>query len=266
MRVFITGSTGFIGSEVVKELLSAKHEVIGLARSEKSVGKLRIVGASVINGSLEDSDSLIRGAKQADAVIHCGFVHNFNDFNAAVQTDKQAIETIGNALVGTNKPFIVTSGVPSSVNGHIVTENDEEDTKHPRLSEQSALPFAEKDVRVSLMRPSRIVHGNGNFGFISMIAGIAKEKGVSAYVGDGSNNVHAVHVLDLAKLYLLALEKGENGIKYQGVGDFAVPYIEIAELIGKKLNVPVASITAGEVMTHFGFLGQVVGADNPASS
>jgi nucleoside-diphosphate-sugar epimerase len=266
MRVFITGGTGFIGSEVVKELLGVGYEIFGLARSESSAEKLRNAGAVAINGSIEDLESLARGAEQADAVIHCGFIHNFADFMAAVQTDRQAIEAIGNALIDTNKPFIVTSGVPSGASGHIVTENDETDINFPRQSEQAALPFAEKGVRVSMVRPSRIVHGNGNFGFISMIAELAKEKGVSAYAGEGNNRLHAVHVFDLAKLYLLALEKGENAQKYQGVGDFAVPYREVAEFIGGKLNVPVTSISADEVMPHFGFVGQVVGADNPASS
>ena len=264
MKVFITGGTGFIGSAVIKELTANGHAVVGLARSEKSGQILAALGASAFYGSLEDSDSLKRGAETADGVIHLAFVHNFADFAAAVQTDEQAIETLGGALAGTNKPFIVTSGVLNGENGHIVTENDESG-KFPRMSEAAALPFAERGTRVTIVRPSRFVHSEtlAN-GFIAALIGIAKQKRVSAYVGDGSN--HAVNVLDLAKLYLLALEKGKNGAKYQGVGDSAIAFRDVAEAIGKRLDVPAASISAERAAEHFGFLGQVAGADNPASS
>jgi nucleoside-diphosphate-sugar epimerase len=266
MKVFITGGTGFIGSAVIKELAANGHATIGLARSEKSRQTLTALGATAFYGSLEDLDSLKRGAETADAVIHLAFAHNFADFAAAGQTDKQAIEAIGGALARTNKPFIVTSGVPNGENGHIVTENDESG-KFPRMSEAAGLPFAERGARVTIVRPSRFVYGAtlAN-GFIAALIGIAGQKRVSAYVGNGSNRIHAVNVLDLAKLYLLALEKGKNGAKYQGVGNSAIAFRDVAEAIGKRLDVPVASISAERATEHFGFLGQIVGADNPASS
>jgi nucleoside-diphosphate-sugar epimerase len=266
MKVFITGGTGFIGSAVIKELAANGHAAVGLARSEKSKQTLTALGASAFYGSLEDLGSLKRGAETADAVIHLAFVHNVADFAAAGQTDKQAIEALGGALAGTNKPFIVTSGVPNGENGHIVTENDESG-KFPRMSEAAALPFAERGARVTIVRPSRFVYGEtlAN-GLIAALIGIAVQKRVSAYVGNGSNHIHAVNVLDLAKLYLLALEKGKEGAKYQGVGNSAIAFRDVAEAIGKRLDVPAASISAERAAEHFGFLGQIVGADNPASS
>jgi nucleoside-diphosphate-sugar epimerase len=267
MRVFITGGTGFIGSVVVKELIENGHKVVGLARSERSKRALLEAGASAFDGSLEDTGRLKRGAEAADAVVHLAFVHNFDNFMASVETDKQAIEAIGEALAGTGKPFIVTSGVPSSADGRVVTENDESDPRFPRLSEQAALPFAERGVRVSIVRPSRFVHGEGDVhGFIPQLIGIAREKGVSAYIGSGANRLHAVHRLDLARLFRLALENGKTGERYQAVGDFAIPYRDIAEAIGKRLSVPADSISTEQATEHFGFLGGIVSADNPASS
>ncbi|GHV19862.1 putative NAD-dependent epimerase/dehydratase [Clostridia bacterium] len=266
MKIFITGGTGFIGSAVIKELLAKGHEVVGLARSEKSEQTLTELGASAVHGSLEDLDSLKRGAEAADAIIHCAFVHNFADFVAAGQTDKRAIEALGEALAGTNKPFIVTSGVPRRADNQPVTENDESPT-FARMSEAAALPFAERGVKVMLVRPSRFVYGEALInGFISSFIGIAAQKGVSAYVGDGGNRIHAVNVLDLAKLYILALKNGKAGAIYQGVGDGAIPYKDVAGTIGKRLNVPTASISPEQATEHFGFLSRFVGADNPASS
>jgi nucleoside-diphosphate-sugar epimerase len=266
MRVFITGGTGFIGSAVIRELLGAGHEVTGLARSEESRRQLTAMGAAALDGSLEDLDSLKRGAEAAGAVIHLAFVHNFDDFAASAETDKRAIQAIGEALAGTDKTFIVTSGVPSGADGHTVTEDDPSDPRAPRMSEQAALPFAERGVRVLIVRPSRFVHGDGNYGFITWLMAIAREKGVSAYIGGGANRIHAVHRLDLARLFLLVLEKGETGAKYQAVADFAIPYRSAAEAIGKRLNVPAVSISMEQGPAHFGFLSQIVGADNPASS
>ncbi|MDR1205974.1 MAG: SDR family oxidoreductase [Peptococcaceae bacterium] len=266
MRVFITGGTGFIGSAVIRELLGAGHEVTGLARSEESKGRLAAMGAPALDGSLEDLDSLRRGAETAGAVIHLAFVHNFADFAASAETDRRAIQAIGETLAGTGKTFIVTSGVPSGENGHTVTENDPSDPRTPRVSEQAALPFAERGVRVLIVRPSRFVHGDGNFGFITWLMDIAREKGMAAYIGDGANRIHAVHRLDLARLFLLVLEKGETGAKYQAVSDFAIPYRSAAEAMGRRLNVPAISISMEQGLEHFGFLSQIVGADNPASS
>ncbi|MDR2509888.1 MAG: SDR family oxidoreductase [Spirochaetaceae bacterium] len=267
MKVFITGGTGFIGSEVIKELVAGGYEVVGLARSAQSKQALKELGAAAVDGSLEDLDSLKRDAVAADAVIHCAFIHNFADFAAAGQTDKAAIESIGYALAGSNKPLIVTSGVPGEVPGHVVTENDVSPEGFPRQTEQAALPFAQRGVDVRLVRPSRFVYSEAlTNGFISALIGTAAQKGTAAYVGDGSNHTHAVHVSDLAKLYVLALKKGANGAKYQGVGDSAVSYRDIATAIGKWLNVPTTSITPEQAAEHFGFLGQIVSADNPASS
>ncbi|MDR1183197.1 MAG: SDR family oxidoreductase [Coriobacteriales bacterium] len=266
MNVFVTGGTGFIGSAVVKELVGGGHKVTGLARSEEAKRTLATLGAAAIDGSLEDAGSLERGAQAADAVIHLAFVHNFADFAASGQTDKRAIEAIGEALAGTGKLFMVTSGVPSGERGHVVTENDADTGATPRRSEAAALPFAERGVKVALIRPSRFVYDEGLVnGFIAALIGIAEKKSVSAYVGDGDNRIHAVHVLDLAKLYLLALEKRETAI-YQGVGDEAIAFRNVAEAIGKRLNVDAVSLSAEQAAEHFGFLGMIVGADNPASS
>jgi nucleoside-diphosphate-sugar epimerase len=266
MKVFITGGTGFIGSAVIRELVAGGHEVTGLARSGKSKEALAEMGAAAIDGSLEDSDSLKRGAQAADAVIHLAFVHNFADFVTAGQTDRDAIEVIGEALDGTGKLFLVTSGVPGGESGHIVTENDADNGDTPRRSEAAALPFAERGMKITLIRPSRFVYDEKLMnGFIAALLGIAKEKGVSAYVGDGNNHIHAVHVLDLAKLYLLAVEKYETAI-YQGVGDGAIAFRDVAAAISKRVDVPTISLSADQAGEHFGFLGSVVGADNPASS
>jgi nucleoside-diphosphate-sugar epimerase len=266
MRVFITGGTGFIGSGVIKELLGAGHEAVGLARSEKSKQALADMGAAAIDGSLEDLDSLKRGAAEADAVIHCGFVHDFANFAKCCETDKLAIEAIGAALVGTNKPFIVTSGVPIGESGQVITENFPPENRTPRVSEQTALPFTEQGVRVMFVRPSRFVHGHGNYGFASMFIDIAGKSGAAVYVGDGANRIHAVHRDDLARLYALVLEKGETDKAYQAVGDFAVPFKDVAEAIGKRLNVPTVSMPMEQAMERLGMLGGVIAADNPASS
>ncbi|MDR1193613.1 MAG: SDR family oxidoreductase [Peptococcaceae bacterium] len=266
MRVFITGGTGFIGSAVVGELMEAGHEVTGLARSEKARQALRAMGAAAVDGTLEDLASLRRGAANADAVVHLAFIHNFADFAAAAATDQRAIEAIGEAITGANKPFIVTSGVPTSGDGRVITENDEAEPSFPRHSEQAALPFSKRGVRVSIVRPSRFVHDDGNYSFATQLINLAREKGASAYIGDGSNRLHAVHRLDLARLFRLVLAKGENGGIYQAVGDFAVPFRDIAEVIGQRLGVPTKSLSLEQAGEYFGFLGQIVGAENPASS
>ncbi|MFP3153515.1 SDR family oxidoreductase [Lachnospiraceae bacterium ZAX-1] len=267
MRLFITGGTGFIGSAVVKELLESGYEVVGLARFESAAQILRKAGALVFEGSLEDVDSLKRGAELADAVIHTAFIHNFADFGAAVEIDRQAIEAIGEVLSGSNRPFIVTSGVPTGENGQIVTEDtDSIPMRFPRLSEAAALPFAERGVRVSIVRPSRFVHGKANHGFITRLIEIARESGQSAYVGTGENCIHAAHYLDVATLFRLALEKGTAGARYQAVSDSGIEFRKVAEVIAEKLNIPAVSIPNDEAMSRFGFLGGIISADNPASS
>jgi nucleoside-diphosphate-sugar epimerase len=268
MRIFVTGGTGFIGSAVVRELLDTGHEVIGLARSKLSAEFLKKEGAAIQEGSLEDIDSLKHGADSADAVIHIAFVHDFSNFGAAVETDRRAIETIGETLAGSNRPFVVTSGVPIGKPGHVVTENDDSDpAAFPRLSEAAALPYAKRDVLVSIVRPSRLVHGQGDLhGFIPQLISIAQKKGVSAYIGDGSSRCQAVHRLDAAHLFCLAVEKASAGSRYQAVGDGGIVFRDIAGAIGTRLSIPTVSISKEEAADHFGFLGQIVGMDNPASS
>jgi nucleoside-diphosphate-sugar epimerase len=268
MRIFVTGSTGFIGSVVIRELLDIGHKVIGLARSKSSAQLLEKAGAAIQEGSLEDVDSLKHGADSVDAVIHLAFVHDFSNFGAAVETDRRAIETIGETLAGSNRSFVVTSGVPIGKYGHVVTENDDSDpVVFPRLSEVAALPYAKRDVWVSVVRPSRFVHGEGDVhGFVPQLIGIARNKGISAYIGDGLNRCQAVHRLDVAHLFCLAVEKATAGSRYQAVGDGGIPFRDIAEAIAKRLNIPAVSISAEEAVNHFGFLGQIVGMDNPASS
>ena len=268
MRIFITGGTGFIGSAVVDELVRTGHEVVGLARSEKSAKALENLGARAFMGSLEDTDSIKCGADSADAVMHLAFVHDFSDFTASVETDRKVIEAIGETLSGTSKAFVVTSGVPMRKNGELVTEQTPSNTKDfPRMSETAALPFVENGVRVLVIRPSRFVHGEGDaHGFTVSLINTARQTGESAYIGDGKNQVQAVHRLDVASLFHLALEKGTAGGIYQAVGDGAIPFREVAETIAHMLNVPAVSISPAEATAHFGFLGQIVGTDNPASS
>jgi nucleoside-diphosphate-sugar epimerase len=204
----------------------------------------------------------------ADAVIHAAFVHNFADFGAAVETDRRAIEAIGETLTGSNRPFIVTFGVPTGKDGQVITEDDDSDpAAFPRISEAAALPFAKRGVRVSSVRPSRLVHGEGDsHGFIPRLIDIARKKGISAYIGNGQNRCQAVHRLDVAHLFRLALEKGTAGARYQAVADGGIAFRHIAEAIGRRLNLPAVSISLEEAVSHFGFLGQIVGLDNPASS
>jgi nucleoside-diphosphate-sugar epimerase len=265
-RVFITGGTGYIGAAVVQDLVAHGHAVTGLARSEASRQRLAELGATPLGGDLEDASALARGAQGADAVIHLAFVHNFADFAAAADADARAITALGEALAHTGKPFLVTSGVPSAVDGHVITESDDPDGRMPRRSEAAALPFASQGVRVSLVRPSRFVYGDGPGGFITQLIAIARAAGVSAYVDDGANHIHAGHRADTAELYRLALDHGEAGAKYQAVGDAAVPFRDVAEAIADRLGLPTSSITPSHAADHFGFLGPIVAAENPASS
>ena len=266
MRVFITGGTGFIGSAVVDELLGAGHEVIGLARFKSSAEWLVKMGATVFKGSIEDTESLKQGANSADAVIHMAFIHNFSDFEAAAEVDKRAISAIGEALSGSNRSFVITSGIPMGKNGVVVTEDTDSDTNFPRLSEVAVLPFVTRDVRVSIVRPSRFVHGEGDGGFTAQLVDIARKTGISAYVDDGSNRCQAVHRLDVACLFRLAIEKGIAGARYQAVADEGIAFRDIAYAIADKLGIPAVSIPLEEAPKHFGFLSWIVGADNPASS
>jgi nucleoside-diphosphate-sugar epimerase len=266
MRVFVTGGTGFIGTAVVKDILEAGHAVLGLARSDGGAEALAAAGAEVLRGDLEDLESLRKGAAGSDGVIHLVFVHDFSRFREACEIDRRAIEAMGGELAGSGRPLVVTSGLFLTP-GSVATEGIEipADYPIPRASEQAALPFAERGVCVSAVRLPQ-VHDTRKQGLATYLIAIAREKGVSAYVGDGRNRWPAIHVLDAAPLYRLALEKGTTGARYHAVAEEGVPLREIAEAIGRGLAVPVLSLSPEDAAGHFGPLGFFVGADGPASS
>jgi nucleoside-diphosphate-sugar epimerase len=267
MRVFITGATGFIGSAIVRELIDAGHQVLGLARSDAAAKSLIVGGAQVHRGNLGDLDSLRSGAAASDAVIHTAFIHDFSNYAPAAETDRRAIETLGAALANSDRPLIVTSGtLLAQREGPLATENDPSNSNFPRKSEQAALAIASRGVRVSILRLPPSVHGEGDHGFVPALIGIARQKGVSAYVGDGVNRWPAVHRLDAAHLYRLVLEEGSAGTTYHGVADEGVPIRNIAEVIGRRLNVPVVSKSHEDAAAHFGWITDFFTLDGPASS
>ena len=266
MRVFVTGATGFIGSAIVQELRGAGHQVLGLARSDAGAQSLAAAGAEVHRGSLEDLDSLRRGAAAVDGVIHTAFIHDFSDFAASVAADRLAIEAMAATLAGSGKPFIVSSGVLGLPPGRPGTEDDAPSAAFPRKSEAAGLAAAAQGVRAMVMRLSPSVHGDGDRGFMPALIKLAREKGFAIYVGEGKNRWPAVHRLDAAKLYLLALEKGASGARFHGVADEGIPLRQIAEVIGRRLNVPAVSKTPEEAAELLGFLGHVLAMDGAASN
>ena len=267
MRIFVTGCTGFIGSAIVPELIGAGHQVLGLARSDASAKALRAAGAQVHRGSLEDPTSLRSGAAVADGVIHAAFIHDFSNYGPAAEKDERAIETLGAELAGSGRPLIITSGtLLAQRQGALATEADSPHPNFPRKSEIAAQKQAERGVRVMLVRLPPSVHGEGDHGFVPALIGVAREKGVSAYVGDGLNRWSAVHRLDAARLYRLALEKGTAGARYHGVADEGVLTREIAEVIGRRLNVSVVGKSPAEADEHLGWIGRFFAMDGPASS
>jgi nucleoside-diphosphate-sugar epimerase len=269
MRVFVTGATGFIGSAIVLELIHAGHQVLGLTRSEAGAQSLIAVGAEVHRGNLEDPESLRRGAAISDGVIHCAFNHDFSKFVANCEMDRRAIEAIGDVLAGSDRPLLITSGtgMGNAVPGQPATE-DHFDPNHPnprKASEVAGASVAERGVNVSVVRLPQ-VHDTVKQGLITYAVQLAREKGVSAYVGDGLNRWPAAHVLDVAHLYRLALEKHKAGSRYHAVAEEGIAMREIAEVIGRGLKLPVVSLSAEEAPAHFGWLAMFAGFDMPASS
>jgi nucleoside-diphosphate-sugar epimerase len=267
MRVFVTGATGFIGSAIVKELIGSGHNVRGLARSDAAAASLKAAGADVHRGSLDDLESMRTGASAADGVIHTAFNHDFSKFKANCETDRQVIEALGSVFEGSNRPLVITSGTGLLEQGQLATEDSQASTTIPRVaSEQAAASVAARGVHVSVVRLSPSVHGDGDHGFVPMLIGFAREKGVSAYVGGGMNRWPAVHRLDAAHLFRLALEKNAAAARYHGVADEGVPFREIAAVIGRRLNLPVVAKSAEEAGDHFGWFAHFAALDNPSSS
>lgn len=274
MRVFLTGATGFIGSAIVPELINAGHQVLGLTRSDAGAQSLIAAGAEVHRGNLEDQESLRSGAAKSDGVIHCAFDHSafgndFSKFVGVCEQDRRAIEALGDALRGSDRPLVITSGagMGNAIPGQPGTE-DYFDPNHPnprKASEVAGASVAERGVNVSVVRLPQ-VHDTVKQGLITYAVKVAREKGASAYIGEGLNRWPAAHVLDVARLYRLALEKHEAGSRYNAVAEEGVPMRKIAEVVGRGLKVPVVSLSQEEAQAHFGWLAMFAGFDMPASS
>lgn len=269
MRVFVTGATGFVGSAVVKELLAAGHEVLGLARSDAGAATLLAAGADVQPGSLEDLDGLRRGAAACDAVVHTAFRHDFRHFAESCELDRRAIMALGEALRGSARPLLVTHALALRIEGRAATEDDVAPpvfADYPRASEAAAVELLDAGVNAAVVRLPPSVHGEGDHAFIPALVQLARERGVSAYVDEGTNCWSAVHRLDAAHLYALALARGTAGARYHAVGDEGIAFKDIALAIGRQLGVPVVGKSGADAARHFGWLAPFVAMDARASS
>ena len=268
MHIFLTGASGFVGSAIIQELINNGHQVTGLARSDSAAEIIKSAGANVFRGDLEDLESLRKGATDSDGVIHAGFIHDFSKFKENCEIDRKAIETMGAVLEGSEHPFIITSGI-ALLSGKPATEDDmpPSQSPNPRIAtEEAARAAAARGVNVSVVRLPPSVHDDGDHGFVPILGNLAREKGASAYIGEGQNHWCAVHRLDAARLYRLALEKGEPNSYYHAVADEGVEFRKIAEIIGKNLNVPAASLSPDEAAAHFTWFAHFAAVDIQASS
>ena len=266
MRIFVTGASGFIGSAVVAELIGAGHQVVGLARSDSSAQAVSNAGAEPYRGSLDDPDTLRKAAENADGVIHLAFHHDFNDFLSGAEMDRAAIETIGDALAGSDRPLAVAGGILWLSPGATLTEDQAAPPELPRYSEAAVLGLTDRGVRTAVVRLPPSVHGKGDHGFVPRLIEVAREKGVAAYIGDGANRWPAVHRLDAARAFRLAVESAPAGSVIQAVDDDGVPARDIAETIGKHSSLPVTSIAPEDAYDHFGWIGPLFSVDAPATS
>lgn len=266
MRIVVTGATGFIGSAVVAELIDAGHQVVGLARSDASAQAVAAAGAEVHRGSLDDPDTLRPAAESADGVIHLAFRHDFDDFGASAELDRRAIEVLGEALAGSDRPLVVAGGILWLSPDGVLTEDQTAPPDLPRFSEAAVLGLTDHGVRTAVVRLPPSVHGAGDHGFVPQLIKVAREKGVAASVGDGQNRWPAVHRRDAARAFRLTVESAPAGSVVQAVDDEGVPARAIAEAIGEGLGVPVRSVPVERAYDHFGWIGPLFAVDAPATS